>query len=253
MNMEVSRLQEQSHPLGIPTGAFKGQLRTKRHISVYYIACWGDWRKDERNTAMLGELYIHSSLWHTHTHKHRLLRTLSYVNPSSSRSESPSYFFADLYVEGLTEVSTQSPNAQTQRIGSPLGWPSWCNALPICTLCCLGDHLGQTLTPIWPLGFVAPLLRLLGNMTTYTRPCQTHDWHIPAHLLHQHSHPRQQIIPKPRQMTMSWLPICSLVIFHMLRAHTHTCTCTSTHRHTHTHSVLSWEPLCQHKAGFILQ
>lgn len=30
-------------------------------------------------------------------------------------------FFADLYVEGLTEVSTQSPNAQTQRIGSPLG------------------------------------------------------------------------------------------------------------------------------------
>lgn len=62
------RLQEQSHPLGIPTGAFKGQLRTKRHISVYYIACWGDWRKDERNTAMFGELYIHSSLWHTHTH-----------------------------------------------------------------------------------------------------------------------------------------------------------------------------------------
>lgn len=26
-----------------------------------------------------------------------------------------------------------------------------------------------------------------------------------------------------------------------------------TQAHTHTHSVLSWEPLCQHKAGFILQ
>ena len=34
---------------------------------------------------------------------------------------SPAYFFADLHAEGLTEVSTQSPDAKMQRIGSPLG------------------------------------------------------------------------------------------------------------------------------------
>lgn len=86
---------------------------------------------------------------HTNTHTHTGYSTPhSYVNPSSNCCESPSYFFffADLHVEGLTEVSTQSPNTQTQRIGSPRQWPCWSNALPICTLCCLGDHLGQTLT-----------------------------------------------------------------------------------------------------------
>lgn len=181
------KLQEQSHPFSFPTGAFKGQLRTKRYIAVQYIACPADRRKDKGDTTLFAGLYIHS---HTHTH-----RLYSPFDPSPHRFEFPSYFFADLYMEGLTEVSTQSPDAQTKRIGSPLGWPPRSNASPICTLCCRGDRLGQTGDPCVAPAYVVSLLQLLGNMTTYTRPCQTHDWHVPARL-DQQSHPRRANYPK---------------------------------------------------------
>lgn len=63
----------------------------------------------------LGRLYIHS---HSHTHTGYTL--VSTLLPTVVRFPPISLL---PYMEGLTEVSTQSPDAQTKRIGSPLGWP----------------------------------------------------------------------------------------------------------------------------------
>lgn len=57
---------------------------------------------------VFGELYIHS---------HTGCSPMSALPPAAV---SLRLIFADLYMEGLTEVSTQSPDDQTQRIGSPL-------------------------------------------------------------------------------------------------------------------------------------
>lgn len=93
------RMQKQCHPLSIPTGAFKGQLRRTLVSTTLPVQM------------------RHSHVWriiHTFTHTHTGYARF-HVNPPRLH-----LIFADLYVEGLTEVSTQSPDAQTQRIGSPL-------------------------------------------------------------------------------------------------------------------------------------
>lgn len=78
-------------------------------------------------TGEMADLYIHS---HTcsYTQVNHRLSSMSTLPPISM---SLCLTRPDLYMEGLTEVNTQSPDAQTQRIGSPLGWPSWSNGLPL--------------------------------------------------------------------------------------------------------------------------
>ncbi len=175
-------------------------------------------------------LWIIHTFTHTQTHTHtQRLYSLAVV--------SLYLIFADLHAEGLTEVSTQSPDAQTQRIGSPLSWPPRSNALPICTQCCRGDRLGQTVTLAWPPGSVASLPWLLGNMTTYTRPCQTRDWHVPAHL-DQHSHPPWQITPKTQtddRISAGYLLSCHLPY--------------ATHTHTHTHTLFHYKLIVSSKVS----
>lgn len=112
-------MQQQSHLIQTPGGAFKGHLRAASHISVQCISCMV-WKKDETHNLVLWDYtYV---LSHTHAHTGCSL-SLPFSHTSTLRTAVvlPHLIFADLYVLRLTEVSTQSPDAQTQRIGSPLG------------------------------------------------------------------------------------------------------------------------------------
>lgn len=207
------RLQEQSHPLGIPTGAFKGQLRTKRHIGVQYIACSDNWRKDGRDTTLCCDLLNYAST-HASTHTHT-----GYSPPLSLRPFSALLWVSILFcwpvcggVDRGEHTISRRPN--TENWITPGLTSSEQRLAYLHPVLSKGPFRADG-DPCLAPGFAAPLPRLPGNMTTYTRPCQTHDWHVPAHL-RQHSHPPRQITPKPRQTTISANPICALVVLHML-------------------------------------
>lgn len=109
-----------------------------------------DWREDGGGTTLFGELYIQV--------------VLSLLAVVSLR-----LIFADLYVEGLTEVSTQSPRRpNTENWITPVAdLPGSKRLSPICTRCCrgggggtvLGAQTGVTPACLPPFGSVVSLGR----------------------------------------------------------------------------------------------
>lgn len=176
-----------------PTGAFTGQPGAKRRISVHYIARSDDWRQDETELCLVNYTYIHTDTQVTP----RLSLMSTY---SSGCCESPSSFCWPVYGRvdrGERAISRTSKHGELDH-----PWRDLFGATP-----CLSAPRAVSVTvqgsdPSLVSGSEAPLPGLRGNTTTYTRPCQTCDWHVAAHF-QQHSHPPRQITPKPRQMTVS--------------------------------------------------
>lgn len=183
-----------SHP-NLPTVDFKGQMRSKWSVGVHFIACSDDWRSGR--------------IIHTFTHMfiHRLTiaslqcqHFLPFLQASVS--------FVLTYIWKGWQRWTHNLRAPKHR---ELDHPS--ADLHGATAClylhpgCLVDFSGADCHLFLAPGSTAPLLRLLGNMTNPSWPCQTHDWHIPAYH-HQFTPTPRQITPNPRQMTIFSCTCC---------------------------------------------
>lgn len=120
------------------------------------------------DTTSFGGLYIHSRAGlHCHADPFSAPAALS----------SPSYFMLTCIWRGVDRgehTISRCPNKEnwiTPGLTSPGATPRL-SVAP----CCRGDRLGQTGDPcLAPGGCAVSLPRLPGNMTTYTRPCQTGD------------------------------------------------------------------------------
>lgn len=156
------------------------------------------------------ELYIH-------LHEHRVPHS-SYVNSFLQLLWASVFILLTCIWRGWQRWVRNLPSAQTQRIGSPLVWPlserrpAYLHLVPS-----PGPFRGSD--PCLVSGSEALLPGLQGNMTTYTRPRQTCDWHVAAHF-QQHSHPPRQITPQnPDRWPYPGSFICSFVTLHMLLMH----------------------------------
>lgn len=217
------KLQEQSHPFGFPTGAFKGQLRTKRHLAVQYIACTADGRKDERDTTLFGGLYIHS---HTHRHTHTGYTLTSTLLPTVLSFHLifcwPVYGGVDRgehtiswcpnkenwITPGLTSPEQRLAYLYPVLSRGPFradGWPLLGPWLRGVSASAAGQH--------------DKLYKALSN-TWLTRPRPSRPTFTPAPA----NYPKTQT----DDHITTGLTICFLVIFHML------------HTHTHIHSIPLW-------------
>lgn len=147
---------------------------------------------------MTGDRMRESCVWwiiHTFTPTHRVPHS-SYINPFLQLLWASVFILLTCIWRGWQRWVRNLPNAQTQRIGSPLVWPfSERRPAYLHLVLSLGPFEGSD--PCLVSGSEALLPGLQGNVTTYTRPCQTCDWHVAAHF-QQHSHPPRQITPKPQ-------------------------------------------------------
>lgn len=137
-------MQQQSHLIQTPSGAFKGHLRAASHISVQCISCMV-WKKDETYNLVLGDYtYVLS-------HTHRLLfvsPSLTHINPPHCCCASPSYFCWPVCAEVDRGEHTISRRPNTENWITPGLTSLGATPTPICTPCCQG---GPFRGGRWPL------------------------------------------------------------------------------------------------------
>lgn len=202
------KLQKQSHPPQSPLGPLRVNWELRGTLVSSTLPAQTRGRMGETQPCWVDYTYI------THT----LLSAPSFMsNPPHNCCDSPSYFCWPVCGEVDRGEHTISRRPNTENWITPGLTSSERRLAYLHPMLSRGPFRADGDPGLAPRS-LAPLPRLPGNMTTYTRPCQTNDWQVPAHL-HQHLHRPQQITPKPRRIAITRLHVCSIVILRLFRAY----------------------------------